>query len=458
MKNPVFVKVAAIGGVLLMLIFGLNLIGGIVRDRQFHRDAATRSVAQSLAGSQTLIGPLIHSQCVETWDVVTGSGGSQTRSEQRREFLLTALPDDLNVTADVAMEPRARGLHKVNTFALKARLAARWNDLASLQPQPTVKNSRLHCDAPVLMVAVSDARGIRTAQLQLDGQDQPLKPGTQRLAYPRGVHAVLPELKRQRSEPLSALVNLELAGTERFGVVPLAGTTAARLTSGWPHPSFDGRFLPAERAVGAKGFEAVWRLSALATTAPQDIVAGKPVCAEGAPEEGSAQKGCADAFGVSFFDPVNPYALSDRATKYGLLFVALTFVAVGLFEFMKQLRVHPVQYLLVGSALCIFFLLLVSLGEHLPFGLAYSIAATACVGLLAFYASHMLGSLRRGIPFGLGIAALYGTLYLLLQLEQTALVIGAVALFGVLATVMVLTRQIDWYARLASRAGPTPAP
>jgi inner membrane protein len=124
---------------------------------------------------------------------------------------------------------------------------------------------------------------------------------------------------------------------------------------------------------------------------------------------------------------------------------------------MKNLRVHPVQYLLVGSALCIFFLLLVSLGEHLPFGLAYGIAATACVTLLAFYASHMLGSVRRGIPFGLGIAALYGTLYLLLQLEQTALVIGAVALFVVLAAVMVLTRRIDWYARLAPAAASTPA-
>ena len=135
MKHPVFLKMMAVGGVLLMLIFGLALIGGIVRDRQVHREAATSSVAQSLAGSQTLIGPLLHRSCVETWDVTTGSDASQTRTEQRREFALTALPDDLNVTTGAAMEPRARGLHKVNTFALKAHLTARWNDLASLQPQ-----------------------------------------------------------------------------------------------------------------------------------------------------------------------------------------------------------------------------------------------------------------------------------------------------------------------------------
>ena len=458
MKHPAFLKIIAIAGVLLLLIFGLDLIGGIVRDRQLHRDAATRSVAQSLSGSQTLIGPLIHRHCVETWDLVTSSGAGKNSVEQRREFMLTALPDDLSVTAGAAMEPRARGLHQVNTFALKAQLTARWNDLASLQPQATAKNARLHCEAPVLMVAVGDARGIRIARVRLDGQDQPLKPGTLHRAYTRGVHVSLPDATRQRVEPLVADFQLELAGTERFSLVPLAGTTAARITSSWPHPSFDGRFLPTERTVGSQGFDAVWRLSSLATTAPQDIAASKPICTDAAPEEGAAQKGCTDAFGVSFIDPVNPYTLSDRATKYGLLFVALTFVAVGLFEFMNNLRVHPVQYFLVGSALCIFFLLLVSLGEHLPFGVAYSVAAAGCVALLSFYASHMLGSVRRGIPFGLGIATLYGTLYLLLQLEQTALVIGAVAMFVVLASVMVLTRRIDWYARLANRPAAAAGP
>ena len=148
---------------------------------------------------------------------------------------------------------------------------------------------------------------------------------------------------------------------------------------------------------------------------------------------------------ISFIDPVNPYSLSDRATKYGLLFVVLTFVAVGLFELMNRLRVHPIQYFLVGSAISIFFLLLVSLSEHLGFNESYAAAATACVLLLTYYASYMLGGLRRGVPFGLGVGLLYGLLFVLLQLEQTALVVGAIALFVVLALVMALTRKIDWY-------------
>lgn len=232
------------------------------------------------------------------------------------------------------------------------------------------------------------------------------------------------------------------------------------MDSGWPHPSFSGRFLPSEREVRADGFTARWRLSSLASTAQQDIAQGKPVCE--APDEEAAvpppggARDCADSFSVAFIDPVNPYALADRATKYGVLFIALTFVAVGLFELMQRLRVHPMQYLLVGSALCSFFLLLVSLSEHLPFGISYALAATACVLLLGYYARHMLGSLRRGLPFGAGMALLYGLLYLLLQLEQTALVVGAVALFAVLAAVMVLTRRIDWYGLGAPRAAARP--
>lgn len=250
-------------------------------------------------------------------------------------------------------------------------------------------------------------------------------------------------------------------GTERLAIVPLGGNTEVQMRSSWPHPSFAGRFLPSEREVKADGFNARWRLSALATTAQQDIANGKKVC-DAASTAGSdhspspaTERDCADSFSVAFIDPVNPYSLSDRATKYGVLFIALTFVAVGLFELMKKLRVHPVQYLLVGSALCSFFLLLVSLSEHLPFGVSYAIAATACVLLLAYYASHMLGSLARGVPLGAGIALLYGLLYVLLQLEQTALVVGAIALFLVLTAVMVLTRNVNWYGLAPARAGAT---
>lgn len=447
LKHPLLAKLAALAAVGFLLLIGLTMISGVVHDRQRWRDEATRSVAQSLAHAQTLVGPLLHSACVESWEETVGTGAERRTEERRREFLLTAPPERLQVRSTALMEERARGLHKVNAYTLKAQFMAQWPDLAALRPESTVRGSRLQCGAPILMLAVEDARGIRAAQLDVEGNAQSLKPGTFHPVYARGLHAALPEALRHREGTVAATLELELMGTERLAIVPLGGTTDVQMQSSWPHPSFAGRFLPAEREVTDSGFTARWRLSSLATTAQQDIARGRALCE---PSESGGDR-CADSFSVAFVDPVNPYSLSDRATKYGVLFIALTFVAVGLFELMQRLRVHPVQYLLVGCALCSFFLLLVSLSEHLPFGASYAVAATACVLLLGYYASHMLGGRWRGVPFGAGIALLYGLLYVLLQLEQTALVVGAIALFAVLAAVMVLTRKVDWYGLSARR-------
>ncbi len=463
-KHPLFTKLVALAAITVLLLIGLGMIEDVVRDRQRYRSLTAQSVADSLAGPQTLMGPMIHSACVESWEVETGKGDERRMVEQRREFLLTAMPEQLKLTSGAAMEERSRGLHKVNTFNLKAHITAQWGSLASLQPQSTMKNSRMHCGAPIVMMAVGDARGIRTAQLNLGDQALPLKPGTFHPTYSRGLHAALPESVRGKADGLTATLDLELVGTERISIVPLGGNTEVQMTSSWPHPSFSGRFLPSERTVKDDGFSAQWRLSSLATTAQADVVNGSRICVGGYDDSSSeynaggttTPRDCADSFSVAFVDPVNPYTLSDRATKYGVLFIALTFVAVGLFELMKKLRVHPVQYLLVGSALCSFFLLLVSLSEHLPFGASYAIAATACVVLLAYYASHMLGSLARGIPLGAGVALLYGLLYVLLQLEQTALAVGAIALFLVLAAVMVLTRKVNWYGLTQGVSFPAP--
>jgi inner membrane protein len=148
---------------------------------------------------------------------------------------------------------------------------------------------------------------------------------------------------------------------------------------------------------------------------------------------------------VNLVEPVNVYSTTDRASKYGLLFVVLTFVAFFMFELVKELRIHPIQYLLVGMGLTIFFLLLLSLSEHIPFVYAYLVASVACIGLLTYYLSFVLSSMGRGLGFGAMLTALYGALYGLLISEDNSLVLGSLLLFGVLATVMVITRKVDWY-------------
>ncbi len=453
MKNATALKIAAIVGIVIALMLGLRFIQTIVQDRVFYRNAAVASIGSN----QTLLGPIIHSSCVEAWDVTVKTDAGYKVEEKRREFMLTALPDQLTITSSAGIDQRARGLHQVNTFNLKAQITAQWANLESLKAAQTVKDSRMSCGGPIAMVSVSDSAGIRSASLGVNGAVQVLKPGTFHPRYTRGVHAMLPDALRNQAGPFKAEFQLELLGTEKLSIVPLGGTTQIRLQSNWPHPSFGGTFLPTDRQIDAKGFDASWRISSLATTVGQSLAQGLGFCNADREDSQDKQDGCVETLKISFIDPINGYSLSDRATKYGVLFVALTFIAVGMFEFMQRLRVHPVQYFLVGSAICSFFLLLVSLSEHMGFNTAYVLAAGSCVLLLMYYASFMLGSLRRGLPFGAGVGLLYGLLFMLLQLEQTALTVGAIALFVLLAVIMTLTRKIDWY-RLTAHASAGTAP
>ncbi len=444
----------------VLLLFGLAQITDLVRERQTQRSNAASNIAQSLAGNQTLVGPLLQLGCAEEWV----DSGDKTHAVQRREFMQTLPPTALVVTGASPVQARSRGLYATQVFTLKAHMVADWTDLKVVEAARQHADSKLSCGSALVQLSVTDARGIRQADIRYNGVAQTVLAGTEHTVYAHGVRAVLPAIHRWDA-PQKIDVDLELVGTESLNIVPLGSATQIHLSSNWRHPSFMGQFLPSERDVNAQGFESHWRVSALASSAQGAVVNQRPLCSSSvanqmddsptAPypypvDHPRTATECVETLGVGFIDPINTYSLSDRATKYGLLFVVLTFVAVGLFEFMRNLRVHPIQYFLVGAAISIFFLLLVSLSEHMAFGIAYGIAASACVVLLGYYASYMLHSWRRGMPFAAGIAALYGLLYVLLQLEQTAMVVGSVALFVVLAIVMLLTRKVDWYARLDS--------
>ena len=450
-RFPLIGKALALGAVLIALVLALESVSGIVAERAGRLREAERSVAASLASAQTLVGPVLERDCSESWDTTQGAGKDRKTVTERRDFKLVATPATLDVTGDAAIERRYRGIFKVNGYVLKARFVAGWTDGAALVPQAQHAGSRLQCDAPALFVALGDSRGLRSAAMQIDGVVVPVLAGTGHAAHPRGFHADVAESFAGARRPMRAEVGLELVGTGELAFAPVGDSTRVTLASDWPHPSFGGRFLPIERQVGGTGFTARWQLNALATTAPQATLAGAPACrlddvAGDAPAPEDARRTpCVETFGVSFMDPVSPYVLSDRATKYGLLFIALTFVGVGAVEVMRRLRVHPIQYLLVGSAIAMFFLLLVSLSEHVAFAVAYLAAAAACTALLTFYGSFVLRGSRAGAVFGAAIATLYAALYALLQLEQTALLLGSIMLFAVLAAMMVATRHIDWY-------------
>jgi len=466
-------KWVAVGVTALVLAVVLARIGWIADERQQYQREAVASVQQSHAGAQVLLGPVLQRRCTESWDVTVGEGKERRTETRQRELLLQAAPTRLAVDSDTQTDLRYRGLFKVNGYQAQLRLAAQWAEPTLLQPKREQAGSTLTCAPATLWLAAADVRGLRTATLKVGDTTPAVQPGTGHAHHGHGLHAEVPGFASDGgvpAAPLQATLTLQIVGTAQLALVPVAQHTDWALRSDWPHPSFGGRFLPTQREVNEQGFNARWAVSALATAAPREALQGGTLCTGAAATESyvaqpaaNAKERCLDSFAVAFIDPVNPYVLSDRAIKYGLLFVLLTFTAVALTEALQRgptrRRVHPVQYALVGLALCVFFLLLLSLSEHLAFGVAYGIAAAAVVVLLTLYTRHMLGRVRDGLLFGGGMALLYGLLYVLLLREQTALVIGSIGLFAALAAVMLLTRRLDWYglglrARPAAEAAP----
>ncbi len=475
MRFPLLSKVLAVGLVMLLMAVVLARIGWLVDERQGRRQEAVASVKESVAAAQALLGPILQRRCTEHWQRTVGEGRERRTEPERRDFVLRAAPETLAVDGQLASELRYRGIYKVHGYTGQIVLDARWDDLAAWQPRAEHPGSTIECEAPTVYAAVSDPRGLRRAEVVVDGQALRAEPGTGDALHPQGLHvrlagrAAAGGAAGTPSGPLAVKVTLQLAGTDRLSLVPAANSTQWRLRADWPHPSFGGRFLPERREIGPGGFDAQWSVSSLASDAARAVAHGATWCGPDALEARMAHRSagtagakaprCLDTLSVAFFDPVDVHVLADRAIKYGMLFVVFTFMAVGLVEVLARRRVHPVQYTLVGLALCLFFLLLLSLSEHVSFDIAYAAAGGACAGVLAVYGAFMLGSRWGGAGFGAGVAALYGMLYVLLQQEQRALVIGSIALFAALAAVMWLTRRVDWYARFEgiSRAAARPA-
>ena len=439
MRANVLLKAMVVGVLALAFVVPLVMIWGVVKDRSGYRDTVTAEVARSTAQSQTLVGPLV---VVRYRERIPGAGKGD--AEEVRDGVEIILPDSLWIRSKAHVETRQRGIHRVPVFRATAGLTAAF----TLPPGLGVADKHRLVDAPraEIVFGVSDPRGIRSVpEVRLDGAALEARPGAGLDWLKSGFTAAIPPDAVGHRVPVE--VSLDLLGTDRLMFVPIGAVTDVELSSDWPHPSFTGAFLPDERNVSAQGFKAHWRLSRFATGVDDamahirdNMSRGVPV----APDRGDGPLPTTD-LGVRFVQPVDVYTQSERAVKYGFLFVFLTFVAFFLFEVLRRMAIHPIQYVLCGAALALFFLLLVSLSEHLPFVGAYVVASGACVGLIAFYVGHVLRSTARGLAFGGLVGAMYGFLYVILQSEDYALLLGALLLFAALAIVMVMTRRVDWY-------------
>jgi len=429
--------------VVVFLMFGLliplMLIHATISEREEYQRAATEDVASSYAGKQALVGPVLVVPYVEQVEEEEAGPQGVRKVLRDRAGQWTFFPETLSIDGTMKPDTRKRGLYSVPVYemAMQAR--------ATIRARIPVDGDRPRkIGMPFLSVGVADARGfVGTPTLKVDGRAMPISGGFGSRPI-GGVHVRLDVPHAGDAMVLPVAFDATLGGTESLAIVPIARDNRIALRSTWVDPMFQGSFLPRTRTVDAHGFRANWEVSSLASDAQAQFLQRSGE--QNVLRQVAGGERIIDGVGVTLFNAVDGYTLADRATKYGILFVLLTFVGFFMFELIKQLPIHPIQYGLVGLALAIFFLLLVSLSEHIPFGAAYLVSAAACIGLLGFYLSAVLRSMSRGLGFAAMLAALYAALYGVLVSEDNALVLGSGLLFCVLATIMVVTRKVDWYA------------
>jgi inner membrane protein len=456
MQRTLLWKIALIGIVALLLQIPVEMIRGLVAERKQARDGVIAEVARGSSEAQRIIGPVLYvpwtRRSMEATTTTDDGGHSRTiRREKVEHGHVALLPATLSVEGNIDLQQKHRGIYTAQVYTLNATLRGSFTlppDLGMTEGSGTLVWGRAR-----LVLGIQDTRGIRNSvKLDWDGAQPALYPGgVDAAGTPNGIHADLGLLPTNKIAVTREFrIALSLLGTERLDIVPVGAATTVALASAWPHPSFTGRILPdAGTKVSREGFAAQWRTSHFATNLAQL-------------HQRCTQSRQCDAFKqhsltVSFVQPVDLYQTVERSVKYGFLFIGLTFAALFLFEVLKRLAIHPVQYALVGLALAIFFLLLISLSEHFGFAAAYAIASCSCVTLNGYYIAHVLKSVRRGTLFALALSALYGLLYVLLRVEDHALLMGSVLVFACVASAMVATRRVDWYT-LAANPPPTELP
>jgi inner membrane protein len=434
-RSPAF-KFFLIAFLILLLLIPLLIVAALVSEREGRSQSVVSDVARTWGGVQQLAGPFLVVPYLVRLESKEGDKVIQRTQERRAVFL----PDELTITGDGTSSVLHRSIFDVNVYTAKLAVDGSFAvpDIADVDPNAESARWR---DAS-LVLALSDVAGLKeAARLTVNGQETlPFSPSVGVPgSYMNGMHAKLsaaPSVIEADAAPRAFRFHTDLVftGSGSLTFAPAARETQIALASDWPHPSFTGAFLPVERTVKADGFSAKWRVPHLARSVPNAWQIS----------DGGLERFQPHQFGVTFYQPVDFYDLVTRAVKYGILFLAVGFMGVFVLEILSDKRVHAVQYLFVGIAMVFFYVLLLSLAEHLGFTKAYLIASAATGGMLATYVAKALHSVRSGALMAMLFALLYGFLYLILRLEDYALLAGAILGFVALTAVMFTTLRVDW--------------
>lgn len=468
--NKAFIfKVIGIFLLTILMSWAVMYINSVISERQARQEQVKQDIARSSAGTQTIVGPVLAIPYFEEYEETITENKVKKVEKRKAEYIVYALPKELELSGGFTNEYKKLGIYKALMYQLGGNIKGSFNLGADYKLTPQHEGGKITLLPAYISMGISDTRGINgKPELTLNDQTYEFEQGTQLSTLGNGIHANLGKLDVITANKLNFEFKLNLRGMENFNFTPIADDNKIALQSSWQHPHFNGSFLPTHKITPA-GFDAKWAVSSLSSSNQTSLVnmleqrwndnaasnAANAAADAAYNTRGGYQPAAAPAasysntalesLSIGFVEPINVYSQADRATKYGLLFIGLTFAGFFIFEILKNLRIHPAQYTLVGLAMALFYLLLISLSEHISFAISYLIASLASIALLGYYLTYVLKSKSHGLLFAGLLTALYGALYGILASEDNALLMGSLLVFGLLAVTMIITRKVDWY-------------
>lgn len=439
LKSPLFWKITTLIGCIVLLSLPLMMVRELINERVDYRSEVVDAIEQSTSGSQKLAGPLIAIPITETLTRME----NQKEVSYQRSWVYYWLPESLAVAGKQTVESRRVGIYSGQVWHNALQIKASFDPLRLA----ALRKTNIVLGQPRLVVSVGDARGIGAIHApEVNGNVLSVEPGLGISGDGAGIHMPMPALAED-NKPLEIAFSLDLNGTGEFSLVPLGRNSELQLTSNWPHPGFLGSFLPTQREVSAAGYRAHWQSSWFANDMGSYFKDDMEIPWSRLP-----------AFSADVMSLADQYQLTDRATKYAILLIGLTFMAFFVFESLTRRPLHPMQYLLVGLSLVLFYLVLLALSEHIGFTAAWLAASLSGAVMNGIYLQAVLRGWRNSLLFVAALLLLDGVMWFLLHSEDSALLLGTGVLALALSVLMFLTRRVDWYALSLPKGTVPPTP
>jgi len=425
-RRSVTLKLISIFILMLLLMIPMEFVRSLISERDALRESAIKEVSDKWANKQYIYGPIL---TIPYYKQVLEDGKTRIVKEEAH-----ILPSLLNIEGKVEPQSLYRGIYEVVVYDSKVSFKGSFNGLEKYLAE--LNQYELLWNEAFLTINISDLRGIKDkVEVNWNGMAIPVEPGSKIPAMVNSgitVNNIIMDIPAVNAFEFS--FDLHLQGSQYLGFIPLGKETNVKLSSNWQDPSFSGSFLPDDRTVDKKGFSATYKILELNRNYPQFWTGNQHF--------ESMQN---SAFGVDLLLPANDYQKATRSAKYALLAIALTFLTFFLVEIFNKKRVHPFQYILIGLSLVLFYTLLISISEHTNFDLAYTITSVSVITMIGLYSRAILNNLKQTLLLILVLCLTYLFVYITLQIQDYALLIGSVGLTTILALTMYITRKVNWY-------------